>query len=96
MGRREGRVREGRVSKEGELGVRGSNWVDGSGERRWEPGRRRRVARSIFAFNNLQSIYTDFIFSGWTIKALKRKPNICIVSSFSSSRIIWLVDFVLA
>ena len=62
----------------------------GGGGRGW------RVACSIFAFNNLQSIYTDFIFSGRTIKALKRKPNICIVSSFSSSRIIWLVDFVLA
>ena len=87
MERREGRGREERVSKEGGVGC---------GERRWGPGRRRRVVRSIFAFNNLQSIYTDFIFSGRTIKALKRKPNICIVSSFSSSRIIWLVDFVLA
>lgn len=87
MERREGRGREERVSKEGELGVE----KGGGG-----PGRRRRVVRSIFAFNNLQSIYTDFIFSGRTIKALKRKPNICIVSSFSSSRIIWLVDFVLA
>ena len=34
MGRREGRGREGRVSKERELGVRGLNW--GSGERWWE------------------------------------------------------------